>query len=128
MEPPVNIFAANLSCAIAFQPFPDNISLPFPLSLSTAQKYLLLALYFPTLVLGTRLRKTILAYMPSAEANLGPINSLIWIDHLNGINLFLSTAGIHLADHVYCPKFNFLWVGKKEYIGVCEGLHLPLKD
>ena len=99
MESQVNIFAANLSWAIAFQPFPDHLGLPFPLSLSTGQKYFLLALYAAALVLGTKLRKNILVYMSSAESNLGPINSLIWMDQLNGFNLFLSTAGIHVLEN-----------------------------
>ena len=96
MEPPENFFAANFSSVISFQPFLDELGLPFPLSCSAAIRYSIVAIYVLILVQGTRLRKVIVSYMMSAEANLGPINVLIWLDQLNGVNLFLTTSGYNV--------------------------------
>ena len=93
MEPTENIFAGNFSEAIAFRPFPDETGLPFPLNSNPAWKYSFVVLFILILVQGTRLRGGILQYMMSAEANQGPINILIWLDQLNGINSFLTILG-----------------------------------
>ena len=90
------IFSANSSSVVSFQPFPDEIGLPFPLNCNPMLKYSLVALYLLTLIQGTRLRSVIVRYMLSTEANLGPINILISFDQLNGIYLFLTIAGVYL--------------------------------
>ena len=93
MEPTENIFAANFSCVIAFQPFSDEIGLPFPLYLNCAIKYSMVALFLFVLIQGTRLRTVIVRFMMSADTNVGPINILIGLDQLNGVYLFLTTSG-----------------------------------
>ena len=93
----MNIFAANYSRVVSFPPFPDEIGLPFPLNCNAAVKYSLVALFTMTLIQGTRLRRVIVRFMMSPEANLGPINILIWLDQINGAWLFLTSAGTNLA-------------------------------
>ena len=89
----MNIFAANFSSVIPFQPFSDEIGLPWPLH-NSVLKYILAALFLLCLIQGTKLRSVIVSYMMSAEANLGPINTLIWLDQLNGVCLFFITSGL----------------------------------
>ena len=93
MDQVVNIFAGNFSSLVSFQPFHDEIGLPFPLNSGAAIKYSFVALYLLILIEGSRLRKVIFSYMMCPEVNQGPINVLIWLDQLNGINLFLTTSG-----------------------------------
>jgi len=66
----------------SFVPLNDNIGLPFPLYVSYAWKTLLASSFLLTLFEGSRLRKITISYMLSREANLGPINLLIWVDQV----------------------------------------------
>ena len=68
----------------AFQPFPDEIGLPFPLNLSLIWRSVLIVSLLLALIQGTRLRMIIISYLNAPETNLGPINYLVWIDQVNG--------------------------------------------
>jgi hypothetical protein len=75
---------------IQFHPIPDDEGLPFPLSLNTYWKIVLVILYLLTLYKGTQLRVIIISYIHSPESNLGPINYLIWVDQINSCILSLT--------------------------------------
>ena len=115
MERTENIFAANFSAIVSFHPFPDEIGLPFPINSHPAWKYTIVPVFVILLIQGSRLRKVIVSYMMSAEANLGPINVLIWLDQLNGLNLLFTIVGAivmlqrgHLILPIFFPCTNKL--------------------
>jgi len=92
MTSSVGFFERNCSSPLSFEPFSDELGLPFPLNLNQIAQYTLLALYIANLVEGSRLRRVIWQYMRSPESNLSPINYLIWFDQINGLYLFVSAA------------------------------------
>jgi hypothetical protein len=68
---------------IEFQPLSDEF-LPFPLNLKIEWRIIIVFSHFFNLIWGTKLKLNIFQYMKSRDANLGPINFLIWIDQING--------------------------------------------
>ena len=69
MKSSVNIFEQNYSRVISFEPFDDDLGLPFPLNLGSVSLITLLSLYIVNLVQGTRLRRTIFYYLRSPGTN-----------------------------------------------------------
>ena len=82
-----NTSNVQLEDIITFEPFDQTVGLPFPLYLDPIWKFLLATTLLITLVQGTRLRVIIMSYFKSPETKLGPINSLILMDQLNGFFL-----------------------------------------
>ena len=127
MNPPENIFAANISGLISFQPFHDEIGLPWPLNGHPALKYSVAALFLLSLIQGTKLRQVIVRYMLSPGANLGPINVLIWLDQLNGVCLFYSTAGLNAMFQLKPLLLGWhpeqVWKGCESVVSPCLSTH-----
>jgi hypothetical protein len=59
--------------------------LPFPLNLSSIETFWLTVSLFLIICFGLVLRGIVLAYLCEPEIHIGPINSLLWIDQLNGL-------------------------------------------
>ena len=59
--------------------------LPFPMSLSPGGTFLITISLLLIICMGLVLRATILAYLCEPDIHIGPINSLLWIDQLNGL-------------------------------------------
>ena len=59
--------------------------LPFPINLSPGGTFLITISLLLIICIGLVLRATILAYLCEPDIHIGPINSLLWIDQLNGL-------------------------------------------
>ena len=89
MNPNQWLFDQNRS--VIFSPLPDDVGLPFPLYLNAYWRYLLAASLVIILIQGAKLRKIIISFICSPETKVGPINTLILMDQINGLVL---AAGI----------------------------------
>ena len=61
------------------------LGLPFPMNLPPVGILLITLFLLLIIFVGLVLRGIILAFLSEPEINLGPINSLLWIDQLNGL-------------------------------------------
>ncbi len=68
---------------IEFVPLGDQW-LPFPVNLSFEWRMCIALSLLLTLIVGTNLKIIIFKCLNSPDANLGPINYLIWFDQING--------------------------------------------
>ncbi len=89
MNPSVWFYDQNNS--VKFLPLPDNLGLPFPLYLNNYWRYFIAISLAITLIQGAKLRKIIILFICSPETKVGPINTLILMDQINGLVL---AAGI----------------------------------
>jgi hypothetical protein len=80
-------FYDDKNISITFHP-PDNaIGLPFPIYLPIGWKLFICVSLILTLFFGIKYRLVIFKYLAAPATNLGPINSLIFMDQLNGLLL-----------------------------------------
>jgi hypothetical protein len=80
-------FYDNTSISTTFLPFDNAIGLPFPIYLPIGWKLFISVYLLLTLIFGIKYRLIICKYLAAPATNLGPINSLIFMDQLNGLLL-----------------------------------------
>lgn len=110
---------------IHFYPLEDKLSLPFPLYYPYGWSVFISAILFLTLVFGLKLRAIIFAYLLSPESKLGPINTLIWMDQINGLFLAGGIILRMLAINSPVPLSQLFgaefckWIGTPSCIYLC---------
>ena len=124
MSTATNFFESE-NVTLVFNSFEDDLNLPFPLNLNKGWTIVITLQQILTLVFGIKLRSIIILYLLSPDTKLGPINSLIWMDQINGIFLAFAIALRMMAINSPIPLSQVFgdsfceWIGLPGCIYIC---------